>query len=76
MCFVIAGVDILLQEQLSFVQRLKSDLERGGNAEGRLEVKVFEEAFHGWLECEFVFTLSYSNSIIFIVGDGARLINK
>jgi hypothetical protein len=65
MCFVIAGVDILLQEQLSFVQRLKSDLEMVQNPqERRLEAKVFEKGFHGWLERKsFLIILFHLDSV-------------
>jgi hypothetical protein len=50
MYFVIAGKDILFQEQLSLVERLNDEISKEG-AERRLQVQVFKEAIHGWLEC-------------------------
>ncbi|KAF2108358.1 Alpha/Beta hydrolase protein [Lophiotrema nucula] len=50
---VVAGIDILAHEQLSFVERVQGELEGEGNPEGRrVEARVFERAFHGWLECK------------------------
>jgi hypothetical protein len=51
MLLIIAGIDILLHEQLMFVERVKRDLaERGQDGKRRVEGKVFENGFHGWLE--------------------------
>lgn len=57
MLVVVAGIDILAGEQLEFVERVRGELEREGNEEGRrrVEAKVFERGFHGWLECEYFF---------------------
>jgi len=49
MCFIIAAVDILLHEQLAFTERLSKEIEAEGGAR-RLQRRVFEEGFHGWLE--------------------------
>ncbi|KAF2796571.1 alpha/beta-hydrolase [Melanomma pulvis-pyrius CBS 109.77] len=48
--FVVAGIDILLHEQLTFVQRVEAELEREGNTGQRIEALVVEKGFHGWLE--------------------------
>jgi hypothetical protein len=55
MFLVIAGIDILLHEQLTFVERVKRDFERKGisEAERRIVGKVYDKGFHGWLEREF-----------------------
>jgi acetyl esterase/lipase len=48
---VVAGIDILVEEQCRFVERVKREgRERG--LERRIEAVVFEEGFHGWLERE------------------------
>ena len=47
--FVCAGIDILLHEQLEFVNKLKREWER---EDGSLEVVVVEKGFHGFVECE------------------------
>lgn len=56
MLLIIAGIDILLHEQLTFVERVKADLEKAGidEAERKIAWKVYEEGFHGWLEREFL----------------------
>ncbi|KAH8705842.1 Alpha/Beta hydrolase protein [Talaromyces proteolyticus] len=46
MLFVIPKVDILLDEQTKFVQRLESESSKGG----RVEAIFFEGQIHGWLE--------------------------
>lgn len=48
--FVAAGVDILLDEQVRFVERVRAE----GEGEG-VEMRVWERGFHGWLECECLF---------------------
>jgi hypothetical protein len=53
---VIAAIDILAHEQLTFIERVKGEIEERGGEEktGRKIVgKVFEKGFHGWLEREF-----------------------
>jgi acetyl esterase/lipase len=62
MFFVAAGIDILLHEQLTFVQRVKDELQSEQNEEQRIEVLVEEKGFHGWLECKS-FLLSPSSII-------------
>lgn len=52
MLFVIAGIDILSHEQLTFVERMKRELEKEGNTEQSVEAKVWDKGFHGWLECK------------------------
>jgi len=58
MYFVIAGKDILFHEQKSLVERLATDISTEG-ADRRLQVKVFKDAIHGWLERKFVDFFSY-----------------
>lgn len=55
MLFVIAGIDILLHEELTMVERLKNDAaaETAQGRQRRIEGKVYEKGFHGWLEREF-----------------------
>ena len=48
--FVCAGMDILLDEQMKFVEKLER--EREGN--GVLEVLVVGKGFHGFVECKCV----------------------
>ena len=51
MLLIVAAIDILLHEQLIFVERVKKDL--ADRASSRVvEAKVFENGFHGWLECK------------------------
>ena len=51
---VIPPVDILVHEQVTFVERVRGDIERlqkEGRGEGRrIEVVMPEGAFHAWLE--------------------------
>lgn len=54
MFFVIAGIDILAHEQLTFVERVKVELEKEGDQERRIEAKVWDRGFHGWLECKLL----------------------
>lgn len=50
---VIPGIDILVHEQLSFVERVKAELKASGlEHERAVEGVVFEKAFHGWFECK------------------------
>ncbi|KAF2422434.1 alpha/beta-hydrolase [Tothia fuscella] len=54
MLLIIAGIDILLHEQLTFIERVKKDYEEAGvSGERTIEGKVFEKGFHGWLELPF-----------------------
>lgn len=52
---VAAGVDILLAEQVRFVERVGKEDKEG---EGSVELRVWEKGFHGWLECESLKFLS------------------
>lgn len=49
---VVPTIDILLHEQLTFVERVKQDIESlGERGKGRrVEAMVMEGCFHGWLE--------------------------
>ncbi len=52
-------IDILVHEQLTFVQRLRSEIEAAKRAGGeranaaesrKIESVLYEKGFHGWLE--------------------------
>lgn len=48
---VVAGVDILLHEQLTFIDYLKRHTELANGEKPRVfESIVFDKGFHGWLE--------------------------
>lgn len=48
---VVAAIDILVHEQLTFIDRLNRDVEANGEGDRRVfESIVFEKGFHGWLE--------------------------
>lgn len=52
---VVAGVDILVKEQIEFAERLDSKkicLGAGGTKGGKVELMVMEGCWHGWLECK------------------------
>ncbi|ORY12594.1 alpha/beta hydrolase fold-domain-containing protein [Clohesyomyces aquaticus] len=62
MLFIVPEIDILVHEQLSFVERVRGELERGGDGgtrERRVDAKVIERAFHGWVECTFPDSISF-----------------
>ena len=56
---IIPGIDILVQEQQSYIKRVQSEIETASEqkdvaSSGRkIEALCLEKAFHGWLECEF-----------------------
>ncbi|GKT56397.1 lipase esterase family [Colletotrichum tofieldiae] len=50
MVLVVAAIDILVQEQLMFVERVKNEREAKGKSGSSIEAVFVEEAFHGWLE--------------------------
>jgi hypothetical protein len=53
MFLIIAGIDILAHEQLIFVERVKRDIaNRSQEGKKKVEGKVYDKGFHGWLECE------------------------
>ncbi|KAJ4303668.1 hypothetical protein N0V90_002569 [Kalmusia sp. IMI 367209] len=47
---IIAGMDILAHEQLEFVERLRNESGSGRAGEKRVEARVWDKGFHGWLE--------------------------
>lgn len=53
MLLIIAGIDILALEQLTFVERVKKDIEARGENERRIEANVYDKGFHGCLECGY-----------------------
>jgi acetyl esterase/lipase len=55
---IVPTIDILLDEQLKFAERLRGEVEKakryGTNAPKRsVEIMIFENCIHGWLEREF-----------------------
>jgi hypothetical protein len=60
---VIAAIDILAHEQLTFVERVKREIEERGGEEvtgRRVVAKLFEKGFHGWTTCEYLFVFDFS----------------
>lgn len=57
MLLVVAALDILVHEQLTFAERVKADIEAEGDGGWlrRAEAIVFENCFHGWLELPSLF---------------------
>ena|ERR1700712_1408826 len=54
MLFVIPTIDILLHEQLTFVERLQQELAKDPKqSKRRIESKIVEGQFHGYLECKY-----------------------
>ena len=48
---IVAGIDIVTHEQLTFVERVKAELTASDQPRDRtVEVVIFESAFHGWFE--------------------------
>lgn len=53
--FIVAGIDIVAHEALTFIENVKSELQtRNGGGDRRLEAMVFDKGFHGWLERELL----------------------
>jgi acetyl esterase/lipase len=53
MLFIVAGIDILLHEQLTMIERLKTEFENEGERnEHNVEAMLVEKGFHGFLECK------------------------
>ncbi|CAO2654397.1 Nn.00g111300.m01.CDS01 [Neocucurbitaria sp. VM-36] len=50
MLFVVAGIDILANEQISMVERVRKEVEDSGEAKRVVEVMFVENGFHGFLE--------------------------
>jgi hypothetical protein len=49
--FIVPMIDILVKEQLDFIERLKSELQSSEQTSNRrFETIIFEKGFHGWLE--------------------------
>jgi hypothetical protein len=53
MLVVAAGIDILLHEQLVFVERLKKNIADESDTERRVDLMVVEKGFHGFVECKY-----------------------
>ncbi|KAF2687730.1 alpha/beta-hydrolase [Lentithecium fluviatile CBS 122367] len=50
MLFVVAGIDILMHEQLAFLERIKEEMGVEGETDRRVEARVWDKGFHGWME--------------------------
>lgn len=56
---IVPAIDILVHEQLAFIQRLRQEQRsREVDQERTFEAIVFDKGFHGWLECKNVFSRS------------------
>lgn len=52
---IVPTIDIIVQEQLSFIERLREEMSSNKDApERRFEAIVFDQGFHGWLEGELI----------------------
>ena len=51
---IVPAIDILVHEQLTFIERIRRDLEGadGSHRHRKFEAILFEKGFHGWLECK------------------------
>lgn len=48
---IVPSIDILVHEELTFVERVKADIKAAGlENERTAEAVIFEKAFHGWFE--------------------------
>jgi alpha/beta hydrolase fold len=55
MLFIVPTLDILLHEQLTFIERLKGEAAKNVNYAGRrIESLMFDGQIHGFLECELI----------------------
>ena len=67
MLMVVAGIDILWDEQMEFYKRVKGEfeeLEERNWEERSIEMMVLEKAFHGSLECKSFSSCSFGFSIV------------
>lgn len=65
MLLVVAGIDILVHEQLTFVERLKNDVAKSPkNASRRIEALYIDKGFHGYLSCKSHMSSNAFGSII------------
>ncbi|KAI0014452.1 Alpha/Beta hydrolase protein [Xylariaceae sp. FL0662B] len=53
MLFVVAAIDILVKEQLDFIERVTVEDEAAGRKDKRIDTMYVEDGFHGYLEREF-----------------------
>lgn len=50
---IVPGIDVLVHEELTFVERVKTELKDAGLEDERsVEAVIFQNAFHGWFECQ------------------------
>jgi len=56
MLFIVAGIDVLMHEQLTFIERTRSEIKAEANTDRSAEARVWDKGFHGWLECEYCST--------------------
>ena len=52
MLFIVAGIDILKHEQLTFVERLKKETAQGDTVRS-VRARIWDNGFHGWLERKY-----------------------
>ena len=65
--FIIPFIDILVKEQLTMIDRLKSEQEaRGEDSSRRFETIIFEKGFHGWLECKMDHELRLQKQLTYL----------
>jgi hypothetical protein len=55
--FIVAGIDIVAHEQLTFIERVKRELEERNDTTRKFEAMVFDKGFHGWLSCMLLIEL-------------------
>ncbi|WYZ37095.1 hypothetical protein EsH8_II_000601 [Colletotrichum jinshuiense] len=74
MLLVVPAVDILVHEQLAFVERVKREREEKGKPADTVEALYLEDAFHGWLEVPNAVVPLEKKMIMW--GKGLELIQK
>lgn len=60
--FIVASIDIVAHEQLTFIERVRNELQERGGHSRRFESVVFDNGFHGWIDCRFVLIEVYHHS--------------
>jgi hypothetical protein len=61
--FIVAGIDIVAHEQLTFIERVKRELAERNDTSRKFEAMVFDKGFHGWLSrkllMEWIYVVVY-----------------
>lgn len=54
MLLIVPGIDILVHEQLTFVERVRGEIEGSERLKGKKSINgsVYDKGFHGWVECK------------------------